>query len=232
MPACTSARFSDYRNIGDIYAFDIPDNRIYYNGDSGISRMNLDCTGKETLAEGISAAQMVYFDGALYYADMSGGFLYRLAPGGTPELLDDSGMIIYLGLDGTSLSYGREPGEKRIPLLPFDPADYAAADTEVLPAARFPRSRTFRFDIRFSAPVDASQDWNRLVYLPDAEGDPLPLHFTLSADAQTLTVRPAECIANEGAVSLCIAEGVVSEAGAALASPCRMDVSLVSSVQP
>ena len=124
------------------------------------------------------------------------------------------------------------PAEKTIPLLPFDAAGYGTANTEVLPAAQFTRDRTFRFDIQFSAPVDASQDWNQLVCLSGTEGNPLRLHFSLSADGQTLTVRPAEYIADAGTVSLCIAEGVVSEEGATLASSCRMDVSLVSAVQP
>ncbi len=232
MPACTSTRFLDYRGVGYVYAFDIADNRVYYNGDTGISRMNLDCTEQQTLLKGIYAYQMVFFDGILYYADMDTGFLYRLVPGSAPELLDDSLMVAYLALDGTSLCYGQTtPSEKTMLLLPFDTADYETADTEVLPAAQFPRSRTFRVDIQFSAPVDATQDWNQLVYLADAEGNPVRLHFSLSADGQTLTVRPAESIADAGTVTLCITEGITSEEGATLSTSCRMDISLVSSVQ-
>ena len=233
MPACTSTRFTDYRSIGYVYAFDIAGNCVYYNGDNGISRMSLDCTGKETLTEEVYAYQMVFFDGALYYSDTNDFNLYRLVPGGKPELLDDSLFVLFLSIDGASLQYGHdEPAEKIIPLLPFDAADYEASDTEVLPAVQFPRSVTFRFDIQFSAPIDASQNWNRLVFLSDTEGNPVPLHFVLSDDRQTLTVRPAEYIADKSSMSLCIADSIVSQEGATLAFPCRMDVSLLSSVQP
>lgn len=231
MPACTSTRFSDYRNIGYVYAFDIPSNQVYYSGSDGLSRMNLDGSGKETIAQDVYATQMVYFDGALYYVDMNDGFLYRLVPGGEPEPLDDSDIVAYLGLDGASLSYGLEPGEKTLPLLPFDAADFESADTQMLSAVRFPRSRTFRFDIHFSAPVDASQDWNQLIFLADTAGNPIPLRLELSGDKQTLTVRSAECIADKGPMSLLISDTIVSEQGATLTSPCRMDVSLVSEVE-
>jgi hypothetical protein len=232
MPACTSTRFAAYRSIGYAYAFDIAGNCVNYSGDNGISRMNLDCTGQETLAEGVYAWNMVFFDDALYYADMNTGYLYRLVPHEAPELLDGSGIVTYFSLDGTTLSYGQNvPDEKTIPLLPFKAANFATADTMVLPATQFTRDRTFRFDIRFSAPVNPSQDWNQLVYLEGRDGKALPLHFELSADAMTLTVRPAQCIADEGTISLCISDGIVSKEGAALLSPCRMDVSLVSSVQ-
>lgn len=230
-PSCTSTRFADYAQAGYSYAFDIPDNCVYYNGTDGISRMNLDCTGKETLAEGVSAIQMVYFDGVLYYTDANNcGHLYCLIPGKVPELLEDSEIVNYLELDGTSLVYGWEPGEKTMPLLPFDPADFA--DATVLPSAQFTRDRTFRFDIHFSEPADASQDWNQLVYLIDHDGNPLALRFELSTDAQTLTVKPAQCIADEGTVSLCVTGDIASEKGMRFNSPCRMDVSLVSAVQP
>jgi hypothetical protein len=230
-PECTSSRFDDYVRVGYTYAFDIPNNCVYYNDENGISRMNLDCSGKELLAEGVFANQMVYFDGILYYTDANKcGHLYQLDPGNAPELLDDFGTINYLTLDDTSLAYGLEPGEKTLPLLPFDPADFA--DATVLPSAQFTRDRTFRFDIYFSAPVNASQDWNQLVYLIDHDGNPLALRFELSIDAQTLTVKPAQCIADEGTVSLCVTGDIASEKGMRFNSPCRMDVSLVSAVQP
>jgi hypothetical protein len=229
-PACTDASFNVYNEIGYCYTFDVDHNKIYFNSEKGIESMNLDCTGRETIAKDTSAYQMAFFNGKLYYLDTINSFLYQMTPGQKPELLDGSASLDNLKLDGTTLTYeiSNSAGnvKKSIPLLPIGEKALTAGNVKTLPGAAILRSQSFSFRVKFSLPVGETQNWNEGVYLVDHAGKTIPLYFCLSKDGTELTVRPKTCVADAGSVSLFIKSGIAPAQGNGLESACRMDVAI------
>ncbi|MDP4091108.1 MAG: hypothetical protein Q8930_17825, partial [Bacillota bacterium] len=228
-PACTDTAFSEYYRIGNSYAFDIDGGKVYFCGDNGIEGMNLDCTGRTTLAEGIYPNKMFFFNGALYFINCSDEFLYKLIPGQKPELMEGKEPLLYLELSGTLLYYGKDgdgKDKKPISLLPFDPAHFKSEDAISLPEASVDRTRSFSLRIKFSSPVEAPQNWNDDIYLVDGKGNTIPLHFEFGSDDETLTLRPKYYLADSGSVSLYIKQGVASQNRQELASPYNMNITI------
>ncbi|MDP4090264.1 MAG: transglutaminase domain-containing protein [Bacillota bacterium] len=228
-PACTDKAFSEYFKVGNSYALDIDNSKVYFSGDNGIEGMNLDCTGRTTIAKEIYPSRMYFFNGALYFINSVDEFLYRMIPGQKPELMEGKEPLLYLELSGTLLYYGKDAdgkGKKSISLLPFDPAQFKGEDAISLPEASVPRTRSFSLRIKFSSPVEAPQNWNDDIYLADEKGNAIPLHFELGSDGKTLTLRPKYCLADSGSVSLYIKQGVASQNGQQLTSPYNMNITI------
>jgi len=76
-----------------------------------------------------------------------------------------------------------------------------------------PRSRSFCFEIQFSVPMAASQNWNECVYLVNEDGNALPLYFSLDSDGKTLTVRPRGCVADYSNVTLYVTSSTAGDNG-------------------
>ncbi len=224
VPVCDSTSFQAYRDAVYYYALDTDGQKIYFARGYQVMSMNLDCTDEAVLADQ-PAGRMAFYHGTLYFVDMNDGFLYRLKPGSKPEVVDKSGYFTYLNIHRGTHQYGAssEPaGLKTLRLTSLLPGEPESEQVSRLQEAVVPRSRSFSTQIRFSEPMDTNADWSELVYLVDRQGDPIPLHFYWSPDGTTLTVRPRECVADEGAVDLYLrkeapsAQGAVMEAGRAM----------------
>jgi len=90
--------------------------------------------------------------------------------------------MYYMKMDGTVLTYGEDAtgtNDKSVDLLPV-PEE--TNNSSVLPGTSMPCSRSFCFEIQFSVPMAASQNWNECVYLVDEEGNALPLYFSLDSE--------------------------------------------------
>ena len=201
---------------------------MYFSDDEGIKRMNLDGTGVETLTAEW-AAQMVYYGGALYFTGGSDGYLYRMAPGAEPELIDGSGYVSYLTREGSALCYGQyfDGSDRReIPLSGYDPDE--CADAGMAAPATVSRSRSFRMEIAFSGEMDSSADWPDYVYLVNGEGNAVPLHLLWSEDGKTLTVRSKDCVADMENLTLYVMAGAPAANGSGLAETQGMRVEIVS----
>lgn len=231
-PACTDARFNAYGQTGWCYALDLENQQVYFDGDEGITRMNLDCTNRQTFLKGTYSFQMEIFDGFLYYIDSNDSFLYKAGSDGNPELLCNSAMLTRLNLENAKLSYsyykGTELMTETIDLLPGAAKLLSAKDMQTLPEASVPRSSSFGFKVKFSQPMDAKADWNQLVYLVDAKGEAIPLSFRLDGSGTELTVRPKSCLADAETVTLLLDGSLTTADGAKLAAPCRKVVRVVS----
>jgi hypothetical protein len=169
--------------------------------------MNLDCTGLETLQKDAQSYRMAYFDGTLYYLSFDDSLVHRLAPGHAPETVEGTENTYYMVLRGTTLYCASDrtlQGAKTLPLLPLPEETKKAA---AFPAADLPRGQTFRMEIAFSTPQNAAQNWNRLVYLADETGTTYPLHFSLSIDGKTLTVRSRDYLDGQSAFTLYVLSG-------------------------
>ncbi|MDP4090838.1 MAG: transglutaminase domain-containing protein [Bacillota bacterium] len=228
-PACTDESFSGYCSIFDDYAMDIEHSKVYLQSDKGIECMNLDCTGRSTIAAAMKTIQMAYFNGILYFINADDNLLYSMIPGEKPELIDGKMLPSYIKLSGTELVYGVDPSgadSKFINLLPVDLDKIGEEDIVSLSGTDIPRTCSFSFNIKFSSEVGTSQNWNESVYLVDSKGNTIPLHFELSADGGILSVRPEQCISDNDEVSLIIKKDIISVDGAELASPYRMDVKI------
>lgn len=226
-PACTDTRFNVYGSFGFCYAFDIENNKVYFCDSEGIGSMNLDCTGRQTLAAGESCNQMVFFNGALYYISSNNGCLSRLVPEGKPEILDSSGTFVYITLSGTKLSYGPSMAaavKKTIDLLPL-PEE--TKDADITKYKSVPRSRSFCVQIRFSKPMDKAQNWNECVYLASDTGDVIPCGFSYDAITNTLTVRPKNCVDDYSSVTLYITGAAAAQDGAKLGRCAGIRVNIV-----
>lgn len=225
-PPCTDTRYGQYSRIGNCYAVDIEGGKVYFGSHEGIQRMNLDCTGTETLT-GEAALQMAFYDGVLYYLNGS-GCLYQLTPGHQPVLMDDSAVSLYLQIKGTSLYYGPNyDGSdcKEIRLAQVNEDEIQNA--EMLDAATVSRSRSFSLEIAFSGAMDTSADWNDYVCLLDSEGESVPLHYLWSGDGKTLTVRPKACVADNESVELYVEKGAPATDGTRIEKSCGMQVEIV-----
>ena len=189
LPACTDTSLNAYAD-GFCNAFDIERNTAYISDADSIDTMNLDCTSRRTLVQGDSCYAMAYFDEMLYYISINDGFLYRLAPDGKKELLDDSGSFWYLEQKGSTLYYGTDAsgaGIKSIPLLALPEETKTAT---MLQQTSVPRSRAFSIRIPFSLPMAGDQDWNKAVYLTDDAGNAIPCSFSYDETNNTLILRP------------------------------------------
>jgi hypothetical protein len=230
-PACTDASFNAYAQTGWCYALDLENQRVYFAGDEGITRMNLDCTDRQLLLKDTYAFQMEYFDGFLYYIDPNEHHLYKVGDDGKSVLLYDGVMLNELKLENAKLIYSTGEGTGTstgaIDLLPDAAKPLGDASLQALPEASVPRSCSFGFRVQFSQPMDAKADWNKLIYLVDAKKEAIPLTFRLDSSGTVLTVRPKDCLADAGEVSLLIDGSLAAADGTKLAAPCRKDVRIV-----
>lgn len=225
-PACTNTRYSRYGDITTGYAVDIAGGKVYFSDFDGIKRMNLDCTGPETLSDQY-AWKMAYYDGVLYYLN-GDGYLYQLTPGYEPVLIDVGDVCMYLAVKGTSLYYGQSydgSDAKEIRLAPIRPED--VRDARILAETSVSRSRSFKMEIAFSVEMDTSADWDDYVCLMDGEGNAVPLHLLWSGDGRTLTVRPRDCVADRENLSLYILKGAPAASGAKLAETQKLKMTIV-----
>lgn len=211
---CQDQRFAGYGRLLNEFAVDVDGGKVYFADGDTIKRMNLDCTGTETLAEK-RAGQMVFYDGVLFFAGAYDGFLYQLTPGHTPALVDNSLWTAYLKRKGAALYYGpKADGSEckiiRLTHMSSEETRYA----EMLEFAVMPRSRSFSFNITFSGKMDPGAHWENYVYLLDGYGEALPLHLQWSDDGRTLNVRSQDCVADMGTVTLYVAKGAPSANGA------------------
>lgn len=219
-PACTDGRFAQYGGLYGEYAVDIDEGKVYFPDGDEIKRMNLDCTRLETMAHA-RAGRMVFYDRVLYYVGAYDGFLYQLTPGHTPALVDNSLWVAYLALQGTSLAYGPNSdgtGCKAIRLAQANQETARYAD--MLPAQTVARGRSFRMEVTFSGKMDPSAHWEHYIYLLDGAGEAIPLHLRWSEDGRMLTVRPRECVADMGTVTLMVEKGAPAANGTRIARSC------------
>jgi hypothetical protein len=215
---CTDTSMATYNSITSCYALHVDGGDVYFASEDGIKRMNLDCTGLETVSPA-SAFGMAVYDGVLYFLDGHQGQLYRLAKNGTPELLDSTKNLAYIDVvDGTLRYSTKYDGSdfKSIRLTSFDPRAWNGADAVKLPTVVTPRSRSFALRIEFSEPMDTTASWMDMVFLADEQGHPLPTHLLWSEDGKVLTLRPKECVADMGSIILMVKSGASAVGGGAL----------------
>ena len=213
-PACTDTSFSRYCSIA-YYALDLQHGKVFYSTPSGIFSMTLACGDVQLLTSMVSYT-MVCYDGALYFINNADGFLYELTPGSAPQLLDGSAPLSYLQLKGEVLCYGPNAngvGCTRLCLSGFDQAALQAQSPVSLGGATVPGGRSFCLRIAFSDAMDATADWQRLVFLADSKGQPLSVHLAWSSDGRTLTVRSLACLNTAQVVTLYVASGAPAVGG-------------------
>jgi len=231
LPACTDTAFCAYGTIGYPSAFDIEDRKTYFCDMDSIDCMNLDCTGRQTLVQGDSCYNMVYFNGALYYISADSGAVCRLAQGGQPETIDNSEPFYFMKMDGTELTYAADAAgtdSKTIDLLPLPEETGTAdqlSDTSIL------RSRSFEIQIRFSQPMDGTQNWNECVYLANDKGKAIPCNFTYDNASNTLTVRPRSYIDENAYLTVYVTGGTLAQNDEALAGCVSRRIKLVSQAE-
>ncbi len=232
-PPCTDASYNTYAKTGWSYALDLEGQSVYFAGNNGIERMNLDCTGRQTILPGVYAFQMEFFNGNLYYVDSNDGYLYQAGKDAKPVQLFHDAMVSQIKLEKAKLIYQYNQDEKpvtgSIELLPEAVGVLSAPSLKTLPEASTPRGSSFCFKVRFLKQMDPATNWNNLVYLVGQDGQAIPLHFLLDTTGTLLTVRPKTCLVDEGAVSLLLSPTILSADGAQLENPCRMDVRIEAS---
>ncbi len=227
-PACTDTGFLRYSSIYESHALDIKNSRIYFSDMGYIKAMDLDCTDEQTLTEDF-AADMVWFDGALYYLSGYDGSLYKLVPGLEKELIDNDEWYGYLTRNGSVLNYspGAEDSEfKALPLLSPNTSEITFANK--FESFQMPRSRSFKLDIEFSEPMDTSADWNRFVYLTDDNNNAIPLQFVWNKDGKTLSVRPVDLICDYSGVTISVMSDSPAASGRVLGLASAMHIDIVS----
>ncbi len=229
-PACTDTGYETYTRIHDNYALDIAGNRIFVNDSGGIKSMDLDCSHLITLTK-MTAIRIVYFDGAVYFLSLENGHLYKLIPGSKPELLDDSGNFCYLTLDETNLSYGEDyegADVKTINLALPDASILSSSGMREISSVAMPRGTSFYFEIRFSKPMNADNDWAAHVLVCDDTGRPLKVSFSWNSDRTVLTLRPYNSVDTYSFITLCALAGTAAEDGGLLSDACSMRVNIES----
>lgn len=229
-PACTDTSLNAYTD-SFCNAFDIEHNTAYISDADSIDTMNLDCTNRHTLIQGDSCYAMAYFDEMLYYISANDGFLYRLAPNGSKELLDDSGSFWYLEQKGATLYYGAyasDAGIKSISLLTLPEETKTAA---MLEDTSVPRSRSFSIRIQFSLPMAEVQDWNKAVYLSDDAGNAMPCSFSYDKTNSTLTLRPLCYVDGHTSVTAYVAGNAAAQNGKMTGECIGMRVRIVSEAE-
>ncbi len=229
-PACTDTSLNAYAD-GFCHAFDIDHNTAYICDADSIDRMDLDCTNRRTLVQGDSCYAMAYFDEMLYYISANDGFLYRLAPDGSKELLDDSGSFWYLEQKGATLYYGADAsgaGIKSIPLLTLPEETKTSA---MLEDTSVPRSRSFSIRIQFSLPMAEEQDWNKAVYLTDDAGNAMPCSFSYNKTNSTLTLRPLCYVDGYTSVTAYVAGSAAAQNGKMTGECTGMRVQIASEAE-
>lgn len=227
-PACTDTSYKAYYITGFCQALDIENGKVYFSDIDSIDRMNLDCTGRETLVHGDSCRHMYWFDGALYYNSANDGHIYRIAEGKEPELLDGSDMFFNMALCGTRIIYGRdESGDDSLTINLMNLPDETRGAL-MLSEASTKRSRSFCVRIRFSEPMDEAQNWSEHVYLADDKGSAIPLHFVFDSKTNTLTVRPKIFVADFPYVNVYVTSGAEGLSGGKTDKCWGMKVNIVS----
>mgnify|MGYP001214369332 CR=1 FL=1 len=225
-PECTDTRYSLYNTIYYCYAFDFEHEKIYYCNDGGIMRMNTDCTQIEDFCPN-RAFSMEYYNGVLYYLDYDCN-LYRLVEGGSPELVDGSGRNTYLELDGAVLKYGENSSVHQSISLSKYSYDELSAKSISDKTVQMPRSQSFYIDVDFSIPMDTECNWSDYIFLFDGAGNPITAHLSWMSDGATLRIRPKDCVADFGSVSVYITEGAPAANGAPLTSSYSIKIEIVS----
>lgn len=218
-PACTNSDLAAYNKIFYAWALDIDGNKVYYTDEVGVKRMNLDCTGVESVADGVFPNLMAFYDGILYYIGGDNNQLFKLKADGTSEPVVPDTALCYLAVADGTLRYGINydgKDAKSLRLTAFDAKTWAGEGATEFPGLAVPRSRSFAVALTFSEPMDGTADWRQYVVLADADGNPLPAHLIWSEDGRTLTVRPKECVADMGSVAVYLKPGGPSAAGGAL----------------
>ncbi len=229
-PACTDTSLNAYAD-GFCHTFDIGNNTAYICDADSIDAMNLDCTNRHTLIQHDSCYAMAYFDEMLYYISANDGFLYRLAPDGSKELLDDSGSFWYLEQKGATLYYGADAsgaGIKSIPLLTLPEETKTAA---MLEDTSVPRSRSFSIRIQFSLPMAEVQDWSKTVYLTDDAGSAMPCSFYYDKTNSTLTLRPLCYVDGYTSVTAYVAGSAAAQNGKITGACTGMQVQIASEAE-
>ena len=229
-PACTDKSLNAYAD-GFCHAFDVEHNTAYISDEDSIDAMNLDCTNRRTLIQGDSCYSMAYFDEMLYYISANDGFLYRLAPDGNKELLDDSEAFWYFEQKGSTLYYGADAsgaGIKSIPLLMLPEETKSAT---MLEETSVPRSRSFCIRIQFSLPMAEKQDWNRAVYLTDDAGNAIPCSFSYVEAENTLTLRPLCYVDGYTSVTAYVTGNVAAQNGKTTGGCTGMRVQIASEAE-
>ena len=232
-PACTDTRYETYTRIHDNYALDIAGNRIFVNDSGGIKSMDLDCSHLITLTK-MTAIRIAYFDGAVFFLSLENGHLYKMIPGSKPDLLDDSGNFSYLKLDETNLIYGEDyegADAKTINLAVPDMSVLSASGIREIPFVTMPRSTSFYFEVKFSKPMNADNDWAKQILVCDDTGRPLKVSFSWNSDRTVLTLRPYNSVDTYSFLTFYAIAGAIAEDGGILSEACSMRVDILSSVE-
>ena len=182
----------------------------------------------------MTAIRIVYFDGAVYFLSLENGHLYKLIPGSKPELLDDSGNFCYLTLDETNLSYGEDyegADVKTINLALPDASILSSSGMREISSVAMPRGTSFYFEIRFSKPMNADNDWAAHVLVCDDTGRPLKVSFSWNSDRTVLTLRPYNSVDTYSFLTFYAIAGAIAEDGGILSEACSMRVDILSSVE-
>ena len=231
LPACTDDAFGAYGTVGYPFALDVEGGKIYFCDGNGIDCMNLDCTGFQTLVPGDSCYAMFYFNGALYYDSADSGAVCRLVPGGQPEVLDSSEPFYFMKLDGTELTYAANAigtDAKTVDLLLL-PAETGSA--EQLPGVSVSRGESFAAQVRFTEPMDETQNWNECVYLVNDQGTAIPCSFAYDDASNTLTLRPKDYIDENSALTVYVTDGAAAQNGETLKNCFSSQIKLISQVE-
>lgn len=229
-PACTDTGYETYTHIHDNYALDIAGNRVFINDSGGIKSMDLDCSHLITLTK-MTAIKIVYFDGAVYFLSLENGHLYKMIPGSKPELLDDSGNFCYLTLVESNLSYNADyegAETKTMNLALPDASVRSASGIREIPSVTMPRSTSFYFEIQFSKPMSAEDDWAKQILVCDDSGRPLQAGFCWSSDRTVLTVRPYNSVDTYSFVTFYALAGAAAEDLSLLPDACSLRVNIES----
>lgn len=207
--------YKAFYNIYNEYALDIENNWIYYSNEKGIKRMTLDGTMLKSVSPLIGTF-LTTFNGILYFAHTDNMELYKLEPGKTAKLLDNTVMVESMNIKNGILHYKYTKNgtkEKTINLNPFAKSNFQIKSSRHQASITVPRPQTFKFEIKFSENMNTDNLPKKAITLVNKEGQDLPIHMSWSKNGRILTVRSQESLDNESVVSLYVAPGIPTADG-------------------
>jgi hypothetical protein len=210
----TDNRYQFLSDMYGNYALDIDNGWIYYSTMENIERMKLDGTGRETVSNQ-TANHFAYYDDTLYFSGTDPKTLYKMKDGAEPTVLDQSMEIQKMTMHDGILYYGDTAGKgKKLDLNTFSTEGFNSSNTTTDAALMVQAGSTFSMQIVFDAAMNAKVLPKDKIGLLTEAGKSLPLHMFWSEDRRTLTLRSKSSAVFDSEVSLYVAAGIETAAGA------------------
>ena len=202
-------QFSHLYDLYTSYALDTKNGHLYYSDVDGIQRIDLSGENKKTLSSH-SGEQLVYFDDALYYINLSDSYLYKVTEGKLPQLIEGDYLLEMLTLDNGILSFKGIGEEGQTGMIDLNRYQKNNDDAEILEELTLRKEDTMKFVLQFSSPMETDGSFQEYIGLLDENEKIIPLHYVWSEDKMTLTLRSSEPLSDVSSLKLKINKGLHS----------------------